>query len=541
MNEFNSNFDFKKFINQNVKLTIRIKFFVVALVVGMLYVVMYTPSFNFRFIESFRMILVFITILGLILFNKRMFFIKCFTVFYILSFVLNIASSPIFNSSKYYNLIGDVKTVQYSENKPAIDEEIIPIVDEQLAAQLGDKVIGQDLGLGSQYAVGKYHLVSTENDLVWVAPLEPRSFFKWLENREGSPGYVYVSATDVNDVRLVTEIDNSELKIKYTEKSYFFNEIKRHTYFSAQAFKKMTDFSFEIDDQGKPYWVISTYEPEIFFSGFDSQGVIIVDAQSGETQYYEDISKSPSWVERVVPEEIIDSQIEFWGRYKNGWLNSVLSQKEVITQTEGHSYVYIDNKPHYYSGLTSIEADKSTVGFMLVDVKTKNSTFYQINGATENAAQSSAQGQVQDLGYSASFPILLNTYSEPTYFMTLKDNDGLLKQYAFVSVENYNLVGVGNTINEAKKAYLNVLKDSNSIEIDETTKKSINGVVERINLVDSTYYMKIKDNPMLFKIDSSLSEYLFLTQVNDNVRFEYLEGEKFKEIISFSNESIEEK
>ncbi len=549
--EDNEQYDFKDMkqesktlFNRDFKLPIKNKILLtfLFLIAVFIYVLLANPLLNMEF--SSGIINVSIFLLGLIAIwttdLKLIGKLFAFVVFVII--VINIYSSPIINADRYYNLIGDIQEKDYATEVPDIDDSKIPVVDQALAEKLGDKVLGDDIGLGSQYTVGEYYFVSTADDLVWVAPLEPQSFFKWLQNRDGAPGYVYVSATNPNDVKLVKDIDGEDLKIKYTNNSYLFSQIKRHAYINKNMFRAMSDFSFEIDDQGKPYWVITSYKPTIGFSGYDTEGVIIVDAQSGETTYYDNIKDIPDWVERVQPSNIVKEQVKSWGAYKNGWLNTIFAQNEMIQPTEGFGYVYIDNEPYYYTGLTSIKSDESTVGFMLVNTRTKASTFYKINGATELAAQKSAQGQVQQYEYTASFPILLNVYDTPTYFMTLKDQDGLIKQYAYVSVKNYNIVGVGNSKQAAEASYYDTLKANGAVnnDVDEASLTKVTGEVERINKVDNTYYLKLQDQETLYTIDGDRSDYLPLTIKGDEVQLQFNKtDDDFETIVNFKNNSLE--
>ncbi len=536
-----SQLNFNKF---KLKFIQKILLTIAYLLLVSIYVIFANPLLNLHFAAGIINISLFILIFVLIWHNNIAHIIIIAVVIGVVILGLSILSSPIIRSDDYYDLLGNVQTKEYDKEQPQIDETMVPVVDQSLAEKLGDKVLGNDLGLGSQYTVGEYYFVKTADDLAWIAPLEPQSFFKWFQHRDGAPGYVYVSATNPNDVKLVKDIDGKALKIKYTNKSYFFSQIKRHAYLNKNMTRAMTDFSFEIDDDGNPFWVITSYIPTIGFSGYDTEGAIVVDAQSGATTYYDDLEKLPKWVERVQPKQIVQEQINDWGAYKNGWLNTILAQNEMITATDGYGYVFIDNEPYFYTGLTSIKSDQSTVGFMLVNTRTKASTFYKINGATEAAAQKSAEGQVQQYEYSASFPILLNIQNTPTYFMTLKDQDGLIKQYAYVSVKNYNIVGVGNTKTSAENAYYQSLKDNGAVKADTNTKdqKTITGEIERINKVDNSYYLKLKDSDLLFTLEDDVSMYLPLTQIGDKVELKYAKSDSDYQIISFfKNITLERK
>ena len=95
----------------------------------------------------------------------------------------------------------------------------------------------------------------------------------------------------------------------------------------------------------------------------------------------------------------------------------------------------MDGDVWVYTGVTSVNADESNIGFVLMNLRTGESKYYNIAGAEEYSAMSSAEGQVQNLGYRASFPSLINIKNIPTYIMVLKDNAGLVKMYALVNVE----------------------------------------------------------------------------------------------------------
>ncbi len=523
----------------------KIVIFIIYLIVLGLFIYFYKPILNPIYKESY--LFVFLNVLflfSLFLFNNKKIlnkFLKWFSSFSLIIFVLlTIVSSPIINSDKYYNLIGNVKQYDYNKEKPNISKDLIPVVDYDLAKKLGDKVLGKDIGLGSQFDIGEYYLISTKDDLAWIAPLEPQNFFKWFQNKNSIPGYIYVSATNPNDIRLVQDINGKDINIKYSDKSYFNHEINRYAYLQSNFTKGMTDYSFEIDDDGNPYWVITTYTPTIGFSGYDVSGIIVVDAQTGKTNFYNKDDKSiPSWVDRIYPKSFIYDQLKYYGSYKNGWLNTITSQKEMIQPTEGLSYVFIDNKPYFYTGMTSIKSDQSTVGFIITDIISKKTSFYTLNGSTETSAKLSAEGKVQQFDYTASAPILLDLYNTPTYFMTLKDKDGLVKQYAFVSVKNYNIVSIGDTITSSKKDYYNLLKNNGVLKNDSNATSSKSGTIERINRLDDIFYLKLKNDDNIYLIDKDLSKKLVLTETNDNIKIKFNKSDdSYKEVIEFENNSF---
>ena len=453
-------------------------------------------------------------------------------------------STKMLRTESYQKLIGEVKNGQKITNHIApISIDKIRVVDEKLAYLLGEKILGSQPALGSQVELGDFCIQKVGTELYWVAPLLHSGFLKWFNNQDGTDGYVMVSATNERDVKLVQHIGGKPIKIKYQPGAYFGSELHRYVYFNGNANVGLTDFSFEIDDSGNPFWVITKYAKEIGFSGKNATGIIVVDAQSGAMTEYS-IAKTPEWVDRIQPLDIIEDQLNDWGEYVHGYWN--FSNADKLQKTEGLTLVYgKDNKSYWYTGLTSVGKDESAVGFVLVDTRTKEATFYKQSGATEYAAQSSAQGKVQEKGFTASLPIPYNINNIPTYVMTLKDNGGLVKMYAMVSIADYTIVGTGNTMREALTAYKTALNSSgNKLNIDsKSAKKVIESVVVRIqNDVkngNSFYYFTVKDVPNIFVGSSQISNQLPLTAVGDLVKISYdEENEEIIDVSTFENVSL---
>jgi hypothetical protein len=296
-------------------------------------------------------------------------------------------------------------------------------------------------------------------------------------------------------------------------------------YFNGFASVGLADFTFEIDEKGNPFWVITTYKKEIGFSGKNTTGIVVVDAQTGAIQNYS-IKNSPSWVDRIQPTEFIEEQLNDWGEYVNGYWN--FSNTNKLQITEGLTLVYgQNNKSYWYTGLTSVGSDESAVGFVLVDTRTKETTFYKQSGATEFAAQSSAEGKVQEKGYKASLPIPYNINGIPTYVMTLKDDGGLVKMYAMVAINDYTIVGVGNSMRETLTLFKSVYNMAgNKINPSNVaSKKSISSVIKRIQSDvkngNSFYYFTIKDYPNIFVGSSQVSNEIPVTVVGDSVKVSF--------------------
>ena len=302
----------------------------------------------------------------------------------------------------------------------------------------------------------------------------------------------------------------------------------------------MTDFSFEIDDAGMPFWVVTKYKKQVGFSGNDATGVVVVNAQNGEIKEY-NIKNTPAWVDRIQPISFIKDQLNDWGEYVKGYWN--FSNENKLQITEDLTLVYgKDNKSYWYTGITSVGKDESAVGFVLVDTRTKETTFYKQSGATEFAAQSSAEGKVQEKGYKASLPIPYNINGIPTYVMTLKDDGGLVKMYAMVAINDYTIVGVGNSMRETLTSFKSVYnRAGNKINPGNVTaKKSISSVISRIQSDvkngNSFYYFTIKDYPNIFVGSSQVSNEIPVTVVGDSVKVSFdIDNEQVIDVTSFDN------
>ena len=452
-----------------------------------------------------------------------------------------VTSLKMFRSSSYQELIGEVKNGQKITNHIApISIDKIRVVDEELAHLLGEKVLGSQPALGSQVELGDFCIQKVDNNLYWVAPLLHSGFFKWFNNQEGTAGYVMVSATNERDVKLVQQVGEAAIKIKYQRGAYFQSDIHRHVYFNGNATVGLADFSFEIDDAGKPFWIVTKYAKKIGFAGKEAIGTIVVDAQSGTMNEYA-IAATPKWVDRIQPLEFIEDQLNDWGEYVHGYWN--FSNADKLQITEGLTLVYGKNdKSYWYTGLTSVGKDESAVGFVLVDTRTKETTFYKQGGATEFAAQSSAQGKVQEKGYKASLPIPYNINNIPTYVMTLKDDGGLVKMFAMVAISDYTIVGVGNTMRETLTSFKNVynMSDNKINPNSVSNKKILKSVVTRIqNDVkngNSFYYFKVKDYPNIFVGSSQISNQLPVTMVGDSIQISFdVDLEEVIDVSSFEN------
>jgi len=450
-------------------------------------------------------------------------------------------SLPMFRSSAYRNLIGDVKTGKdMSHHIAPISLNKIRVVDEALAHLLGEKILGSQPALGSKTEIGEYNIQKVGDELYWVAPLLHSGFFKWLNNSEGTDGYVMVSATNERDVKLVQEIKGQQLAIKFQPGAYFGSDVQRHLYFNGYAATGLADYTFEIDNDGTPFWVVTKYKKKIGFAGNDATGVVVVNAQTGDIQEYA-IADAPKWIDRIQPLEFVAEQLSDWGEYVHGYWNFANENKLMIT--EDLTLVYgEDNRSYWYTGVSSVGKEESAVGFVLVDTRTKEATMYNQSGATEYAAQRSAEGKVQEKGYQASLPIPYNINNIPTYVMTLKDDGGLVKMYAMVAIGDYTIVGVGNSMREALMSFKSVYNMAgNKINpASQTNKKALKTVVTRIQSDikngNSFYYFTVSDYPKIFISSSQVSNELPVTIVGDSISISFdVDTEEVIDVSSFDN------
>ncbi|QZT38415.1 hypothetical protein K5X82_05845 [Halosquirtibacter xylanolyticus] len=458
---------------------------------------------------------------------------------------LKFYSSALFHAKAYRNLIGDVKIKSSFEDDFApVSTVQIRVVDRDMAYRLGDKVLGTIPSLGSQVDIGEFTIQMVRGKLYWIAPVCHSGFFKWKRNKNGTPGYIKVSATDPRDVSFIEKYADHPIRIKYQKEAYFQDCLDRHIYFNGYMTNGFTDATFEINEFGKPFWIVTLYDNKVVASGGDATGVLVIDVETGRMNEYA-IDDAPRWIDRIQPKAFILDQLDDWGRFIHGFGN--WSNQGMLQTTKGLSLVYgNDGKSYWYSGLTSVGADEGTVGFVLVNTRTKETIWYQQVGATEQAARKSAMGKVQEKGYEASFPITYNINGVPTYVMSLKDKGGLSKMTAMVSVRDYTIVGVGNNLKETLRNYKNTLHqlDGTISPTQSENQVQIKGTIVRLGRDirggNTSYYMQLREFPKVIFIGSSIiSNELPISNVGDTVKIVIDDfSDPFIDIVSFDNKSI---
>ena len=440
-------------------------------------------------------------------------------------------SFPIFHAEEYQSqLVFDTNADFFKDNEK-VNYQSIPVVDRLSAERLGDRKMGEIVDYVSQFEVDdEYDQINYKDKPYRVTTISYSNIFKWLSNHSsGLPAYITVDM-----VTQESEVVRLKEGMKYSHSDLFFRNIERYLRINYPT-KMFETPSFEIDEDGVPYWIASVYDYKVgVFGGKDIVGAVLVNACTGEHQYY-DISEIPTWIDCVYPTSLLLTQLNNWGLYTNGYFNTLFSQKGVLMPTDGYNYIALNDDVYLYTGLTSVSSDASNVGFALINMRTKESKYYAISGAEEYSAMSSAEGKVQNLQYIATFPILVNAGGEPTYFMSLKDSAGLVKCYAFVSVKNYQLVAVGNSVAEAENAYYQLLSDNDfgtsdleTVTLETSITKIKNAVVDG----NTHYYMTVEGSDKIFIAPVSLNDKLPLAAAGDKVVIKYLDDNSSSEIIT---------
>ena len=368
-----------------------------------------------------------------------------------------------------------------------------------------------------------------------VSPLRYASLIKWFTNQgEGIPAYIKIDMATQN-----TELVKLDQGMKYTTSDHFNRNIYRHLRFRYPTYI-FNDLSFEVDEEGTPYWICPVKKYNIGLFGGETIGrVVLCNAITGETEDYA-IEDAPQWIDRAYSADMLVQLYDYYGTLKHGFFNSVLGQKDCLKTTDGYNYLAVEDDVWVYTGVTSITGDQSNVGFVLMNQRTMETKFYEVEGATEASAMSSAEGQVQNLHYTATFPLLLNISGEPTYFIALKDDAGLVKKYAMVNVQKYQIVAIGDTVSQCEENYTTLMYENGIKQTPEDTRDvlSITAAITKIaqGVVDgnSHYYIMVDGSEAIFDIPVVDFIDIIRYDVGDEVTIEYKEGEQSNTVLSLN-------
>ncbi|MBP3401962.1 MAG: hypothetical protein J6K85_02775 [Clostridia bacterium] len=436
----------------------------------------------------------------------------------------NLVSSPLFNARRYAGII-EVKESDFATDLPESNEVTnIALMDTASAMILGNRTLGSLSHVVSQYTVSDtYTQINYKNTPKKVANLEYDGFFKWVGNRDnGIPGLVIVDP--VNSSAEYVELAEP---IHYVESGYFGDDLMRKLRFMYPT--KIFDYdsiSFELDDEGNPYYIISCYRPKVaLFGAKDVTEVIIFDPTDASSELYK-VADTPAWVDIVYDGYLATEKYNWHGTLSGGYLNSIIGNVGCKMATDDFGYIVIDDDVWYFTGVTSaVSNDKSNIGFILSNARTGEYKFYPVIGAEEHSAMAAAEGEVQEKGYVASFPSLVNISGQATYIMVLKDAAGLVKLYALVNVENYSIVATGATQADAMSAYKKLLRQ-NDIEIgadDQTAEITVKDVEIVMLSGVATVYIKADDGKV-YKGYLEADEALILIEPESKLKINYTES-----------------
>lgn len=438
-------------------------------------------------------------------------------------FLLIMISTPIFHANEYANRIqfndsdfSDINEVDFSKTA---------IIDRDSTMVLGDRTLGQLPELISQFDVTDiYSQISYQDSIVRVTPLDYNGFFKYMSNRkEGVPAYIVVNATN-GKADLVKLSDLGLDGMKYTENAILFEDRARHLRF-AYPFENFYETNFEIDEQGVPYWITST----VTYKGISQKptisGVVAMNAIDGSMKKYE-VGAIPEWIDRVYASDLIITQVDQAGAYIHGFINNMIGQKDVYQTTSGYNYIELNDDIWLYTGITSVNNDESNIGFVLINQRTQEAKKIMSSAAEEYSAMRSAEGKVQHLGYTSTFPLLINVGGRPTYLVSLKDNAGLIKMYAMIDCEDYQqviTVDKDKGLDYLKSQYVSAMNivDNDSIKEEDITIKKISA----INISGDTFFYIQDSEDQIYKVQATINEAVlpFLDE-GDQVHVRYTVG-----------------
>lgn len=452
-----------------------------------------------------------------------------FVAVVIVAAVGNVVSMPLLRAAAYRDLL-TVQTGDFASDVAQISFNEIPTLDRTSAEFLGDRQMGTLSDMVSQFEYsGDSTQINYQGRPVRVAPIAYADLFKWLTNRsQGLPAYVVVDM--VTQEATVTRLPQG---MKYSFSEPLNRNIVRHLRFHYPTMMFSTP-EFEIDESGHPWWIAPRVVKTIgLFGGTDIQGAVLVDAITGQSQYYKEV---PTWVDTLYVPELIMQQYDYHGTLVHGFINSLLGQRDVTITTDGYNYIAMNDDVYAYTGVTSANADQSNLGFLLCNMRTKETHFYEAPGATEAAARASAEGVVQDLGYVSTFPLLLNIAGEPTYFIPLLDNTNLVKSYAMVNVAQYQLVATGATVSACEQTYIQMLSDKGVTTPEELPKTQASGAIAEIRsavLSGSTYYfLRLEGETVFYALSAAQDRQAVTLNVGDRITLDHaLPGEEETDIL----------
>ena len=437
-----------------------------------------------------------------------------------------LVGSVIFRAKSYSQLL-PFEQGDFAAEVTEISYNQIPMLDRDSAERLGDRQLGQLSDMVSQFeVVDDYTQINYKGRPVRIATLMYADLVRWFTNRsKGLPAYILVDMV-TQSAELVRLPEGQG--IKYTTAEHLGRNLYRHLRFHYPTYM-FAQPVMEINDEGTPFWICPRVVRRIgLFGGVDVSGAVLVNAITGECEYYEEV---PSWVDNLYSANLIIQQYDYYGMYHNGFINSIFGQRDVTVTTDGYNYIALNDDVYVYTGVTSTGGDQSNIGFILTNQRTKETRFYTCAGATEYSAMASANGELQNLRYNATFPLLLNVGGQPTYFMAMKDAAELVKKYAMVNVQQYTIVATGDTVAECEQNYLamlgqhGIVDGSAGLSGTETIDGAVSDIRSAVLNGNSWYYIKLIGGDVYYTISASDAPLAVILSEGDQVTVTYQPGE----------------
>ncbi len=456
--------------------------------------------------------------------------------------------SAFFNTDAYEHMIGTVDTRVWTQDIQPKDPRHMRMSTKDNAIYLAQKAIGQDGAIGSQFQTedDEFTLQMVNGQLWYVAPLEFNGYAAW--NSAGvSPGYVMVSAENPDlQPKLVRFPEGQQMR--YSPSAWFGDDLERHLRENGYLNKGLTGFSFEIDESGHAWWVVTVYQPTITWSAEKVLGAVIVDPATGDSTFYP-LGKVPSWVDRVVPQSFVKGYLTWWGEYRHGWLNSWWSERDV-TEPGDSSLIYGEGgEPEWVTDITSSNSkDNSLIGVVYTNSRTGKSRFYSVPGGGTNSAILDAVNNNPQINFRklhGADPQLYNIYGTMASVVPLFNDSHSFQGVAIVPIDNVQKVATGTDQYEALRQYEAMLSATGEKVAlgKERDLKTVVGIIDRVDedvtKSGSLYYFHLPGIPHLFVGSSDDSPKLTVTEKGDRVRVEFYSSDRdVVPVHSFDNLSL---
>lgn len=434
------------------------------------------------------------------------------------SLILGVASGAMINAGVFASAANIIEKTEedVKTDLPTIDDiKQISLMDTASAKKLGDRTLGAMKELVSQYEVSNnYYTIAFQGDIIKLSPLEYGGLAK-VFNHESIPGYVTV---DVH--KSTAKYNQSKTGIVLSPSDICSQDLHRQV---QNAFPNVMlgNYTFQIDDERNEFWVYQTMTYNTLMGCKVPNGCIVVTVDGSSMIQYS-IEDAPEWVDLIFDGDYIAKMYNWHGRYLNGWWNLAKEGQTMVTDDFG--YIVINNTLYVYTGVTSVGRDESNIGFILCNTRNGEMFYYPLAGAEEYSAMSAAEGIVQNFGYKASFPSIVMVEDVATYVMVLKDDNGLVKNYAMVNYENYAIAVVGKTLEECQEQYAKALATDTSV-VDESKISSkeivIKDIVYIVNGGETTVYVYAEDGEVF---RTAFDEFWLLQVAGNTVTVKYVDS-----------------